>query len=57
MGDNLQKFPFIKSIILGERISEDNAKKLIDIAKKKNILIYQRKINKSGSKIIVEKIV
>lgn len=57
MGDNLQKFPFIKSIILGERISEDNAKKLIEIAKKKNILIYQRKINKSGSKIIVEKIV
>lgn len=57
MGNNLQKFPFIKSIILGERISEDNAKKLIDIAKKKNILIYQRKINKSGSKIIVEKIV
>ncbi len=57
MGDNLQNFPFIKSIILGERISEDDAKKLIDIAKKKNILIYQRKINKSGSKIIVEKIV
>lgn len=56
-GGNLQKFPFIKSIILGERISEENAKKLIDIVKKKNILIYQRKINKSGSKIIVEKIV
>ncbi len=57
MGGNLQKFPFVKSIILGERISEDDAKKIINIAKKKNILIYQRKINKSGSKIIVEKIV
>lgn len=57
MGNNLQKFPFIKSIILGERISEDDAKKLMEIAKKKNILIYQRKINKSGSKIIIEKIV
>lgn len=57
MGNNLQKFPFIKSIILGERISENDAKKLMEIAKKKNILIYQRKINKSGSKIIIEKIV
>ncbi len=56
MGENLQKVPFIKSIILGEKMAEDNAKKLIDIAKKKNILIYQRKINKSGSKITIEKI-
>lgn len=56
MGGNLQKFPFIKSIILGERISEIDAKKIINIAKKKNIPIYQRKFNKSSSKIIVEKI-
>lgn len=56
MGSNLQKIPFIKSIIFGERISEDNKKKLMEIAKNKNISIYQRKINKSGSKIIVEKI-
>lgn len=56
MGGNLQQFPFVKSIILGERMTDDIANKLIAIAKKKKIDVYRRKINKSGSKIIVEKI-
>lgn len=57
MGSNLQKFPFAKSIILGERMSEENKTKLLEIARKKNIHVFQRKMNKTRSKIIVEQII
>lgn len=56
MGDNLQPFAFAKSIILGERMPEEYATRLIEIARKKNIDVYRRMFNKSGSKIAVEKI-
>ena len=56
MGGNLQQFPFAKSIILGERISEENKSRLIEIAKKKGLDVYQRNINKTGSKVIVTRI-
>lgn len=57
MGGNLQKFPFSKSIILGERMEESIKERLINIAKKKKGLkIYERKRNKTGSKIVIEEI-
>lgn len=56
MGGNLQAFPFAKSIILGERISNELKNRLIGIAKKKGLSIYQRIINKTGSKIVINKI-
>ena len=52
MGGHLQKFPFVKSIILGERMTEENKNRLIEIARKKNIKIYQRQLNATGSKVI-----
>jgi hypothetical protein len=54
MGGNLQAFPFATSIILGERISPDNAKKLTEIAERKGLRLYRRKISKTGSSIEVE---
>lgn len=56
MGGNKQSFPFVKSIILGEKISEENKKILVDLANKKGFEIYQRKLNLSGSKIMVVKL-
>lgn len=53
---NLQNFPFATSIILGERISDENAFKLIEIAKDKGLSVFRRKLNSSESGIIVEKI-
>lgn len=35
MGRNKQSFPFVKSIMLGEKISEDNNKILVDLANRK----------------------
>lgn len=55
-GGNLQKFPFAKSIILGERMDEVVKNRLINIAKKKGITIYERKLNKSGSRIVVDEL-
>lgn len=56
MDGNLQQFPFIKSIILGERISDEYANRLIEISKRKKIPVYKRKLNKSKSNIITERI-
>ena len=56
MGGNKQFFPFVKSIILGEKISEKNKKILVDLANKKGFEIYQRKLNLSGSKIMIVKL-
>ena len=56
MGGNLQQFPFIKSIILGERISDEYANRLIEISKRKGIPVYKRKMNKSNSKITTERV-
>lgn len=56
IGGNKQSFPFAKSIILGERISDDNKEALIRLAKNKGLQIFQRKLNSSCSKIIVEEI-
>ena len=56
MGGSKQSFPFVKSIILGEKISEDNKKILVDLANRKGFEVYQRKLNASGSKIVVVKL-
>ncbi len=56
MGGSSQKFPFAKSIILGERMSESNKTRLTEIAKEKNIPVYVRTINKTNSKIVVKMI-
>lgn len=53
---NLQSFPFAKSVIIGERASDDFKNRIINAANKKNIPVYLRKVNKTGSKIIIEKI-
>lgn len=56
MGGNKQNFPFVKSIILGEKISEEYKTKLIDLARRKGFDVYQRKLNISSSKIIITKL-
>ena len=56
MGGNLQSFPFVKSIILGEKISDANKEKLIAIAKKIGADVYERHPNKTHSRIITSKI-
>ena len=56
LGGSTQKFPFAKSIIIGERASEDNKKRILDIGKKLNIDVYLRKMNKTGSKVMLEKV-
>ncbi len=56
MGGNKQSFPFVKSIILGEKISVESKKILVDLANKKGFEIYQRKLNASGAKIILRKL-
>ena len=54
--NNKQSFPYITSIILGERMSEDIKNKIMDICKRKNITLYQREFNAAHSKIIIKKI-
>lgn len=56
INSNLQPFPFIKSVILGERINDINRDRIIKSAKKKNINVYQRQLNKTGSAIKIVKI-
>ena len=60
LGESLREnkvvFPYVKSIILGERISEENKNKLIEIAKKKKIKIFKRKYNLTQSKIVIDEI-
>lgn len=56
MGGNIQSFPFVKSIILGEKISEEYKKVLVELANRKRIDIYQRTLNASGAKIVIKKI-
>ena len=56
MGGNKQSFPFAKALILGEKISDADKVKLVEIARKKNLRVFQRKLNISGSKVIMEQI-
>ena len=56
MGGNKQSFPFAKAIILGEKISIVDKAKLIEVARKKNLRVFQRKLNISGSKVITEEL-
>jgi len=53
---NVQRFPFAKSIIIGERMENEYKDKLIEAAKKKKIAIYQRELNITSSKIKVVRI-
>jgi hypothetical protein len=56
MGGNKQYFPFAKAIILGEKMADEDKSKLINIAKNKKLKVYKRKLNISGSKVIMEEI-
>lgn len=56
MGNNLQPFPFIKSVTIGERMSKENKARIIEAAKKKNIDIYMREFNRTGSNIKIVKL-
>jgi len=56
MGGNKQSFPFVKSIILGEKIPDEYRNVLIELAKRKGFEIYQRKLSVSGSKVIITKL-
>lgn len=51
-GGNKHPFPFTKSIYLGEKMDAKHRELLIDIAAENGWKIYERKLNKSGSKII-----
>lgn len=57
MGGNKQSFPFAKAIILGEKISIVDKEKLVEVARKKNLRVFQRKLNISGSKVITEELI
>lgn len=56
MGGNLQSFPFATAITLGERIDENKANLLIEIARTKGLKVYRRAISKSGSGIVISEI-
>lgn len=51
LGGNKQSFPFAESIIIGEKMDEEYKTKLIQLAKEKQIKVYIRKLNLSGSRI------
>lgn len=54
--NNLQDFPFIKSVTLGERMDKDYKDRIIAVAREKAIPIYQRHYNRTKSKIIIKAI-
>lgn len=45
-----QKFPFVKSIILGCNISSHNKRRLLEIAKEKGIDVYMERLNEVDSR-------
>ncbi|WP_288147205.1 DUF2971 domain-containing protein [Thomasclavelia cocleata] len=47
--DNKVDFPFISAIYIGNKMSEDNKKRILDISKKNKYNVYQQKINRIGS--------
>ena len=53
---NKQYIPFVSSVILGERIRQEDKNKIIDICKKKGINIFERVYNSSNSRIILNEI-
>ena len=55
-GSNKQPFPFIKSIYLGEEMDSLHRKAIAELANKKGWDLFESKLNKSGSKIIYQRI-
>lgn len=53
---NLIDFDFVQSIYLGENIEDEWKYKLIEIAKEQNLSVFQRKLDKTKSHWIYEKI-
>jgi len=51
-GSHKQPFPFVKSIFLGEKMEPQYRNMLIELAIKNGWDVFERKINKTGSKII-----
>lgn len=54
--NNKQSFPFIKSIYIGEKMKPEHREELIELANKNGWDLYERKLNKSGSKIIYRRV-
>lgn len=54
--NNLIDFNFATAIILGSEINSYNKRRLLKIAKEKNLKVYQRKMNATRSDFIVEEI-
>ncbi len=50
---NKQHIQYVSSVILGERMNDNDKYKIIEICKKKGIIIYERIYNSSNSKIIL----
>ena len=48
--NNKQPFPFVSSIILGDKMHDRNKKTLIEIAAKKGWTVFERKLCSSGSR-------
>ncbi len=44
--ENKYHFPFLNAIYLGSKVTNENKTKIINIAKEKNINVYQRTVNK-----------
>lgn len=55
-GDSLREFPFIKSVILGERMNDEHKERILKAAQEKNIPVYERQPNYTKSAIIVKRI-
>lgn len=47
--NNKQRFPFVKRIIAGRHIAEENLESLKNIAKKLSVAVYRQKINDTGN--------
>lgn len=54
--DNLQPFPYATEVYLGQNVSKENKDKLIDVAKKNGMRVFQRKVNVTHSKFIFEEV-
>ena len=54
--ENLQLFPFVKSITLGERMDEEYMRRIIDAIKDKGISVFKRQLNDEKSDIEIIKL-
>ncbi|MBO6285284.1 MAG: DUF2971 domain-containing protein [Bacilli bacterium] len=55
-GGNRQRFPFVKAIYIGDRMSPENRRTIFEIAKSHGWNIYERKMNKTSSKVVYQQV-